>query len=68
LRIAEKALPPDHPHLAAYRSSFAVLLGKLGYKKEAKRLEALACQGRKRSSSDNLMGYTVDAPQPAPSQ
>jgi Tfp pilus assembly protein PilF len=61
LRIAEKSLPPDHPNLAAYRTSYAALLGKLGQKKEAKRLEELARQGLKRSASDNLMGYTVDA-------
>lgn len=61
LRIAEKALPPEHPNLAAYRSSYAALLGKLGQKKEAKRLEELAREGLKRSASDNLMGYTVDA-------
>jgi tetratricopeptide (TPR) repeat protein len=42
LAIWEKALGPEHPHVATSLENYAALLWKLGRKKEAKRMEVRA--------------------------
>jgi tetratricopeptide (TPR) repeat protein len=65
IRIASVSLPPDHPSLAAYMSSYAVLLRKMDRKDEALRLEKSAKLARERYERNNLIGYTSDSRQPA---
>jgi tetratricopeptide (TPR) repeat protein len=61
IHVAETTLPADHPNLAAYRLGYATFLAKTGRKKEAHKLEELARESLKRSTTENLSGFTVDA-------
>jgi len=60
LGIATAVLPPSHPHLASYMTSYAQLLRRLGRKDEARRLEEAASRSREAYQRENMVGYTVD--------
>ena len=60
LAIRENTLGPDHPLVALSLRSYALVLRKTGRSAQAKPLEKRGMTIRKKHSTENLIGLTVD--------
>ncbi|MGH9719668.1 MAG: tetratricopeptide repeat protein, partial [Bryobacteraceae bacterium] len=60
IRVRERELPPEHPDLAQSLVTYALVLEKLGKRREARAYRKRAESIRARHDAANAIGQTVD--------